>query len=901
MNYGKREVREKLERTGSSEVRQRNRFLMFLVVLGVGLVVGTAVILAAVAVGAYTQIIRDTPVIESIGDLEPKENKSIIYAADGSIMQELVVSGSNRINVSYDEIPKNLVNAVVAIEDARFFEHQGVDVKGVFRAIFVGLTKGSLSEGASTITQQLIKNNMYGGGFETNLGDRVTRKFQEQYLALQLEQRVDKKTILEYYLNTINFGANSLGVEVAAQRYFGKHVTALNLAECTVIAATTSSPTRYNPITHPDSNQVRRLIVLDKMVEFGFITEEQREEAAGEEVYQRIQATAEAYTGQHAFSYFTDAVFDDVLKALQEELGYTESQAYSVMYNGGLRIYTTEVPSIQTIIDEEVNNDANYFSRGPDGLTNFVLQYSLSYTLGIRTAGGTDYYYNESALQSYFRDTLGRSDFTLIFETLDSLQEAVQIFRTYILTETQGEIIAENVTSTMQPQASVVVMDQKTGYVLGISGGRGDKDEMGSRVLNRATQSTRQPGSTFKILTTYAPAIDLKGATLASTYYDSELRLDGRPVRNWWGDTYLGYSNIRQAIMASMNIIAIRCMENTVTESLAYDYARSFGISTLIPGDKSPVLAIGGITYGVTNLELTGAYASIANMGVYNEPIFWTRVTDTEGNVILTNKQVQKTVIREETAKLLTSALEDVITPQWPAFPREGVGATNTSLAIEGVHVAGKSGTTNDVNDLWFVGFSPNYTLGVWSGYDSGIVLGDGWNNHRYLWRNIMMRISENVEDREFDYSGLVKAKICSKSGLLAREGVCDRCGDEDCHIYEEYFSPNTVPTEYCNRHAEFSICNESGKLATQYCPVNHITKKVYLTLGQAELNDECITSDLEFAVPEAIRNAYCPIHYNGWDKVTEAPDEEETGTGTEEETEDSQGETSEEASGGGD
>ena len=876
MKYGKRDVRDKLERTGSAEVRQKNRFLMFLVVLGIGLVVSAAVIAAAIAVGAYTQIISDTPVIRSIGDLEPKENKSIIYASDGSVMQELVVSGSNRINVSYDEIPRDLVNAVVAIEDARFFEHQGVDVKGVFRAIFVGLTKGNLSEGASTITQQLIKNNMYGGGFETNLGDRVTRKFQEQYLALQLEQRVDKKTILEYYLNTINFGANSLGVEVAAQRYFGKHVSALSLAECTVIAATTSSPTRYNPITHPDSNQIRRLIILDKMLEEGYINEAQRAEAAKEDVYQRIQATAEAYQGQHAFSYFTDAVFDDVLKALQKELGYTENQAYGVMYNGGLRIYTTEVPSIQAVIDEEVNNDANYFSRGADGLTDFILQYSLSYTLGIRTAGGSEYYYNETSILNYFRDTLGKRDFTLIFDTLDSLNESVTVFRDYIVAETKGEIIAENVTATKEPQASVVVVDQRTGYVLGISGGRGNKDEMGSRVLNRATQSTRQPGSTFKILTTYAPAIDLKGATLGSTYYDSEYLLDGRPVRNWWGEPYLGYANVRQAIMASMNIIAIRCMENTVTESLAYDYARSFGISTLVPSDKSPVLAIGGITYGVTNLELTGAYASIANMGVYKEPIFWTRVTDTEGNLILENAQEQKTVIREETAKLLTSAMEDVITPQWTAFPREGVGATNTSLAIEGVHVAGKSGTTNDVNDLWFVGFSPYYTLGVWSGYDSGIVLGDGWNTHRYLWRNIMTRISEGLEDKEFDYSGLVKAKICSKSGLLAREGVCDRCGDEDCHVYEEYFSPNTVPTEYCNRHAEFSICSESGKLANNYCPLGSVTRKVYLKLGQSELNDSCETVDLAFVIPEELQNSTCSVHFKGWDETTEAPTDEE-------------------------
>ena len=877
MNYGKRQVREKLDRTGSSEVRQRNRFLMFLVVLGVGLVVSMAVIAASIAVGAYMQILSDTPVIRSISDLEPKENKSIIYASDGSIMQELVVSGSNRINVSLKEVPKDLINAVVAIEDARFFEHQGVDVKGVFRAIFVGLTKGSLSEGASTITQQLIKNNMYEGGFETNLGDRITRKFQEQYLALRLEQQVDKDTILEYYLNTINFGANSLGVEVAAQRYFGKHVSALNLAECTVIAATTSSPTRYNPITHPDSNQIRRLIILDKMLEEGYISEAQREEASKEDVYQRIQATAEAYTGMHAFSYFTDAVFDDVLKALQTELGYTESQAYSAMYNGGLRIYTTEVPSIQAIIDEEVNNDANYFSRGADGLTDFILQYSLSYTLGIRTPGGNEYYYNETSLLNYFRDTLGREDFTLIFDTIDSLNDSVAAFKDYIIRETQGEIIAENITATKEPQASVVVMDQKTGYVLGICGGRGNKDEMGSRILNRATQSTRQPGSTFKILTTYAPAIDLKGATLGSTYYDSELLVDGRAIRNWWGDTYLGYSNIRQAIMASMNVIAIRCMENTVTESLAYDYVRSFGITTLVPGDKSPVLAIGGITYGVTNLELTGAYAAIANQGVYNEPIFWTRVTDTEGNVILQNSQDQKTVISEETAKLLTSALEDVITPQWPAFPREGVGATNTSLAIEGMHVAGKSGTTNDVNDLWFVGYSPYYTLGVWSGYDSGTVLGDGWNTHRYLWKNIMSRITEGLEDREFDYSGLVKAKICSKSGLLAREGVCDKCGDEDCHIYEEYFSPNTVPTEYCNRHAEFAICSESGKLANKYCPERSVVRKVYMKLGQSEQGDQTETGDLAFVIPDDILNSSCPLHFNGWDATTEPPTEETT------------------------
>ncbi len=361
MNYGKKALSKKLRNTGSEDQRQKNRFYMFLVTLFVALAVGAVLAVGFLGVGSFIEVLRNVPNIESVQDIEPDQNKSILYAADGSIMQELIESGSNRISVDYKDFPPHLVDAFIAIEDARFFDHNGVDVKGIIRAFVVGVTSGRLSEGASTITQQLIKNNVFSGGFETNLGDRLERKLQEQYLALQVERQLDKNTIITHYLNTLNLGSNCLGVQVASKRYFNKDVSDLDLSECTVLAAITSSPTRYNPITHPDSNQKRRLIVLQYMLNNGMITPDEYESASSEEVYKRVQSVASVNTGTHAFSYFTDTVFEDVLDHLQNDLGYSEAAAYSLLYSGGLRIYTTMDPAIQKIVDEEVNRDAIYY------------------------------------------------------------------------------------------------------------------------------------------------------------------------------------------------------------------------------------------------------------------------------------------------------------------------------------------------------------------------------------------------------------------------------------------------------------------------------------------------------------------------------------------------------------
>ena len=328
MNYSRKQLDQKIENITGQERRQKNRFRMFLVTVFLAFLVYLFFVGISIAAGSVAEILKNTPAVSSVEQLRPSETKSIIYASDGSIIQELIQSGSNRETVTYDQIPQDLIYAFVAREDARFFDHEGIDLKGILRAVFSALTSGNLSQGASTITQQLIKNSIFEGGYETNFGDRIERKLQEQYLAIRVEKELDKKTIMQHYLNTINLGANTLGVQVASQRYFGKNVSDLDLAECTVLAAITKNPTRLNPITHPEENQVRRLLVLKDMLDQGYINDDQYDEACKEDVYARIQLISkDRNSEQHAFSWFTDTVYQQVNEALQEQLGYSDTQA----------------------------------------------------------------------------------------------------------------------------------------------------------------------------------------------------------------------------------------------------------------------------------------------------------------------------------------------------------------------------------------------------------------------------------------------------------------------------------------------------------------------------------------------------------------------------------------------
>ena len=805
----------------------------------------------AIGIGFVRGAIDAAPSLDIL-DVQPQGYASQIYDADGNLMQTLVMEGSNREEVSFDQLPDDLVNAFIAIEDSRFYEHNGIDLKGILRAAYVGITNGRFSEGASTITQQLIKNNVLQGGYETSMADKLRRKIQEQFLAVKLEDQLgSKETILEYYLNTINLGGNCLGVQTAAHRYFGKNVWELTLSECTVLAATTSNPSRYNPLTHPKENAVRRKIVLEKMYEQNFITYDQKNDALDDDVYSRIQTVDNATSGSTVFSYFTDAVYNQVCDDLQSKLGYSASQSYKLLYSGGLQIYSTMDPSIQAIVDEEINNADNYISSTGSRL----LEYSLNYALTVCHADGSESTYTENDLINYFQSEKKQATFTNIYASKEDIYRSVREFKASLLISGDS-VTNETITPILEPQESVVVMNQSNGQVAAISGGRGEKE--GSLTLNRALHCHRQPGSASMIISTFAPAIDSCGATLASTYYDAPYSSGNQQVLNWWGNPYLGYNNIRQAITYSMNVIGARCLTSLVSDSTAYDYLELFGLGDASGQEISFSLANTNSSYTVTNEMLTAAFASIANDGIYQKPTYYTKVLDRQGNILLESVPSQTRIIKSSSAALLTSAMEDVISSDSSYYYQYGITPTGTLCQVDSMTLAGKSGTTTSGSDVWFIGYSPYYTCGIWSGYDDSKVLSTGTEYHKTIWQKIMARIHTDLDNKDFVFTDeLESAKICSKSGLLAVDGVCNSSSSNAC-VYTEYFAPGTAPTSYCDRHYALRICTESGKSATKYCPGDSVVQRVYLHIDDNDLSSGT-TTDSDYLAPSNLQS--CDIH----------------------------------------
>ncbi len=886
MNFSSNKLKKELSDLQSGKQKKRNSTCIFFLKLFLILLLIFAISLVSFGYGCFRSILDNTPDISAI-DVEPAGYATYLYDAEGAIMETLVMAGSNREEVSYNQLPDNLIRAFVAIEDERFWEHQGIDVKGIFRAAFVGLSSGNFSEGASTITQQLIKNNIFNGGAESTFFEQVTRKIQEQYLAVKLERQLNSKgKILEYYLNTINLGSNTLGVQAASKKYFNKDVSDLTLSECAVLAAITQNPSLYNPITRPEKNALRRETVLSNMKEQNYISQAEYEEALADDVYTRIQnnQNTSSSTTASVYSYFTDAVIDEVIDDLKNELGYTQTQAYKMLYSGGLRIYTTMNPEIQKIAEEESSNPENY----P------IAEYSIAYTLTVSHPDGSADTYNESDVRSYQRQVLNKPAFKLIFDSRESIDRCLEEFKSAVMAE--GDTIeSEALTTTLQPQASVVVMNPENGQVVAIVGGRGEKT--GNRTLNRAVNSLRQPGSCFKILTAFAPAIDASGCTLATTYYDAPYSADGQAFANWWSDTYLGYANIRQGIAYSMNIIAVKCLNDSVSIDTGYSYAQRFGITSLVDAetingavktDKISSLALGGLTYGVSNLELTAAYAAIENGGTYIEPAFYTKICDRDGKVLLTKEQETHQAIKSSTAALMTSAMEDVITGESP-WHDLGIDPTGLPCQVDGITLAGKSGSTTDSNDVWFEGYSSYYACGIWSGYDDEKSLGSGQTYHKEIWQKIMSRIHEGLEDEPFSYDDtLESAVICSKSGLLAIEGVCGH-GKDDAVVYQEYFVPGTAPNSYCDRHKIFTVCRETNLLAMDYCPA--AVNRIALLIDKSDMELSYVTEDVQYSVSEDMYSEYCTKHFYPETESAETETETETHTGSEPEPETSEDE----------
>ncbi len=803
MNYSKRGVKKKQHALTSKQVKAKKMcFVTFLKALLVCFI-SAVILLGCVGLGMFKGVISSAPDISTL-DVVPTGYATVVYDCEGHEMTKLVAENSNRSYVTMDKIPQDLADAFVAVEDARFYEHNGIDIKAIFRAFYVGVKAGfHFTEGGSTITQQLLKNNVFEGWVtESTFIESGKRKVQEQYLALELEKQMSKEDILELYMNSINLGQSTLGVQAASLRYFNKPVYQLTLSECSVIAAITKNPSKYNPITNPEENMTRREKVLNDMKEQGYISQAEYDIAMQDDVYDRIQNANTENAASSVYTYFVDELTEQVIEDLQIKCGYNETQAYKLLYSGGLSIYTTQDPQIQAICDDVFSNEENY----PEGA-----KYYLDYALTIEKANGDLENHSKEMFKAYYKQT--NSSFNLLYGSEEDANAAIEAYKVAHM-EDGDEVLSEKISLTIQPQVSITVEDQNTGYVVAMIGGRGTK--LASRTLNRATNTSRQPGSTFKVLSAYAPALDSAGLTLADIQLDAPFNYaNGKPVSNWYTTGYKGICSLRYGIEQSLNIVAAKTLTQ-ITPQLGYDYLINFGFTTLVDRevradgtvltDIGQALALGGITYGVTNMELNAGYATIANGGTYIKPTLYTKVIDNNGNVLIDNSVPEsKRVIQETTAYLLTDAMVDVVTK-----------GTGTSVKFDNMAIAGKTGTTSDYNDVWFTGYTPYYTATVWTGFDNNAKLSGSAekNLSKTLWRSVMSEIHADLPNKSFTMpNGIVSMTVCSRSGKLPIAGLCDNT------LKVELFAQGTTPTESCDVHYQGMICAYSGLCACENCP----------------------------------------------------------------------------------
>ncbi len=596
---------------------------------------------------------------------------SVVYYedAEGNLNQyERLVADENRVWVDYDAIPDNMKNAFVAIEDQRFYKHHGVDLKRTAGAVINVLRNGDSSYGGSTITQQLVKN------ITEDSEHSKARKIREMVRAVILETKMDKRDILELYMNSIYLGHGANGVQAASHAYFAKDVAELNLEECAAIAGITQHPSTYDPIVNPEGNREKRQLVLDKMLELGYIGQAEYDEASTAQL--NLVSADAASTTQ---SYFVDCLFEELLSDLVDVKGYTQNYATALIYNGGLKIVATVDPDIQSIMD--------------------------------------DVYANGNGFPKFY-----------------------------------GE----------QPESAMIVTDPYTGQIKGIVGGTGVKT--GARVLNRATQTKRQPGSTIKPLAVYGPGIDLGVITVASTVENSPLTLNGWKPNNA-NKKFTGPVSVRKAVASSLNLPAIRVLEEVgldksfdyVTKNLHLGLIESQKTDSGVSSDKGYApLALGGLTEGVTLSEINAAYTAFANSGVYVQPTSYTKVYDSSGNLLLSKTPERNKAFSEETAFIMNQLLKGVVQ-----------SGTAAGSAISGMDTCGKTGSADDNKDRWFVGYTPYYVGSVWVGYDEPKVISyAGVNPALTIWREVMTRVHKGLEPRTFEQPQFVKkAYVCSNSG----------------------------------------------------------------------------------------------------------------------------------------
>ena len=721
-----------------------------------------ALALLGAVVGIAKAFVDTAPTLD-LAALDAQDKTSFIYDSQGNLITDYKGT-EDRIMVSIDEIPEMLQNAFIAVEDARFYEHNGVDVKRIVGALVANFTSGS-TQGGSTITQQLIKQTVLSSE------QSYKRKLQEAYLAMELETRYTKKQILESYLNTIFLGGSYYGVRVAAYGYFGKSLDQLTLRECAMLAGLTRSPNYYNPRSNfytrntegsstPDITNNRTDYVLRQMRENGLITAQQYNAALDRSTASVLEKSP-ASTDMYAYPHYVEYAISDVVDTFLDLNGLEDTSA-----------------------------------------NRYAMENKL------RTGGYSVYLCLDTEIQEIVEDTLANwSNYPRLRDPSDKVYQSRNSDGTY--------------TEIEQPQAAACVFDYRTGELKAIVGGRYKPTTR--KTLNRASGMTMPVGSSIKPLTVYAPAIDL-GASPASIAYNMPVPISGWKdssgkdswPKNYGGGGYKGPQSFRSALRNSYNTAAAQILMTYVGVSRSVEYLHLMGIPDKNINADPFGLALG--SSGLTPVQMAVAFGTIANKGVYQQPLSFSRIVDSNGNVVVDMHQQQDRhqVFKPSTAYLVGDMLKEAVQ-----------SGTGTKAKISSQVVAGKTGTNSDSKGVFFAGMTGWYSGSVWIGHDNYKALSSkatGGNAAAPLWQSFMEKIhkAKNLDSREIidgtpsDYN-LVRVTTCGVSGQLAT----DACYN-DVNGYKtitDYWSADSVPTAYCSMHKSVSVCTESGLLATDYCP----------------------------------------------------------------------------------
>ncbi len=754
---------------------------------GVGLVFLLTVVTCGGLLGLYFYLSQDLPKINSLEDYQPA-TVSYVFSDDGRKIGEFY--NERRIVIPLSEMPDHLINAFVAAEDSRFREHPGIDIQSIFRAFIKNFQAGAITQGGSTITQQVTKS------FLLTPERTYERKFKEAILAYRIEKKFTKDEILFLYLNQIYLGNGAHGVEAAAENYFGKHARELNLAECAMLAGLPQAPSRYSPFQFPDRAKQRQIYTLNRMKEEGMIT--------NMDVTEAIDTPLDIKPRKNWFIERVPFYTEHVRRYVEKKYGA------DTLYNQGLQIHTAVNIEYQKMGQKAVQKglldlDRRMGYQGPSGriplseIETFCaseaekIQESLLNQGDIHT--GVVLEVNDKKKQTAVR--VGNFSGIIRLDTMTWARRPnpkIAYYESKVTAPSQvfkpGDIIQVEVktpsksgtdyefTLFQEPvaQGALLSIEAETGHVKAMIGGRDFRDSQ----FNRAYQSRRQPGSAFKPVI-YAAALD-KGYTPATVIMDSPLVYEDAARDFIWkpqnyAETFYGPTLFRQALVHSRNVVTIKILQD-IGIPYAIEYARKLGITSDISEDLS--IALG--SSGVSLLELVNAYAVFSNLGYFIEPVFITKIFDRHGNLLETSQLARKKVIDMSTAYIMTHLLESVVT--------SGTGQRVKALNRP---VAGKTGTTNNLYDAWFLGYTPRYTTGVWVGLDQGESMGKGETGSRTaspIWLDFMQQALEGKPVRTFTVpDGVVFAKIDAKTGLLPIS--------ESQETIFECFKEGTVPTEH--------------------------------------------------------------------------------------------------------